>query len=211
MRLLLVRHAETIWNAAGRIQGQVDPPLSELGRRQCRLLAKRFAGLSVDAIFSSDLQRAATTAEAVAEAAGSRVTIATGLREVALGEWEGADRESLARRWPELFARWVQQPSWDLVPGGEGEAAFRARVAETLDEVLASGARTAVLVTHIGVIRLLLSVAFDLPRVALRRPWMIENTSITAVLADAPLERWTASEVVVHAINDTHHLAGASA
>jgi broad specificity phosphatase PhoE len=208
LRLLLVRHAETVWNAAGRIQGQVDPPLSDRGRRQCELLGRRFDGCRVNTIHSSDLQRAAHTADAVAAATGARVVLTKRLREIALGEWEGADSGSLAARWPELFSRWRAEPSWDLVPGGEGETAFRARVAAAVDEVLGSGARTAVLVTHIGVIRLLLSTAFCMPRIALRRPWQVENTSITTLDTGLPLARW-GEGVRVLAVNDTLHAGDA--
>jgi broad specificity phosphatase PhoE len=210
LRLLLVRHAETVWNAAGRIQGQVDPPLSERGVRQCAALKRRFEGCRVDVVHSSDLQRAAQTAAAIADATGAPLALTPRLREIALGEWEGADGASLAARWPDLFARWQREPSWDLVPGGEGETAFRSRVAAAIDDILATGARTAALVTHIGVIRVLLSTAFSLPRMAPRRPWLADNTSITALDTDLPLDRWREG-VRVHAVNDTMHAVGDAA
>ena len=58
MRVIIVRHAQTVWNASGKIQGQADPPLSEDGRAQCQAVADRLAPVSIQAIFSSDLVRA---------------------------------------------------------------------------------------------------------------------------------------------------------
>src|SRR3954451_4742886 len=62
-RLILVRHGESVWNAEERLQGQLDPPLSERGRRQSRALAATLDGLPGDRVICSDLARARETAE----------------------------------------------------------------------------------------------------------------------------------------------------
>jgi broad specificity phosphatase PhoE len=87
--LLLVRHGETDWNAAGRLQGHTDRPLNALGRRQAKELAERLAGERVDAIYASDLARARETAEIVGERLGLTVVIDPDLREKDWGSWEG--------------------------------------------------------------------------------------------------------------------------
>jgi broad specificity phosphatase PhoE len=88
-RLLLVRHGETDWNAEGRLQGQTDRPLSELGRRQARRLAEDLPREQLEAIYSSDLARARETAEIVGERVGLPVELDPNLREKDWGTWEG--------------------------------------------------------------------------------------------------------------------------
>jgi broad specificity phosphatase PhoE len=88
--LLFVRHGETDWNAAGRLQGHTDRPLNDHGRRQAEALADRLAGEdAVDAIYASDLSRARETAEIVGERLGLTVVIDPDLREKNWGNWEG--------------------------------------------------------------------------------------------------------------------------
>jgi broad specificity phosphatase PhoE len=87
--LLLVRHGETDWNAAGRLQGHTDRPLNDFGRRQAKELAERLAGEGADAIYASDLQRAKETAEIVGQRLGLPVVLDPDLREKNWGNWEG--------------------------------------------------------------------------------------------------------------------------
>src|SRR4030081_635152 len=200
-RLLLVRHGESTWNAEKRVQGQHDPPLSELGRRQAGrlaarlagggpgapfntdLLAARLAGRPLVALYSSDLRRAWQTAEPIAEAVGLEPIPLRGLREIALGDWEGKAREELAREFPEEWEAWSQRPSWDLVPSGEGAGPFERRVRETLAWILSQHTVGDILcVTHGGVIQVALGSV-----VAPRRgsdglfPFVIENCSLTVL------------------------------
>jgi broad specificity phosphatase PhoE len=153
----------------------------------------------------------------VGDAAGTPVPT-PGLREVSVGEWEGFTRERLESEYPDLYQAWLTRPSWDLVPGGEGLAPFVDRTRATLAEILArhGAAEEAadgaiVMVTHIGVIRLLLSMAFGIAADNTRWRWAVANTSITAVEAQPEFARWEAGEVEVLAINDSSHLDLAAA
>ena len=87
--LLLVRHGETDWNAAGRLQGHTDTPLNDYGRRQARALADRLAGERLDALYASDLSRARETAEILGAQLGLSVELDPDLREKSWGTWEG--------------------------------------------------------------------------------------------------------------------------
>src|ERR671910_890596 len=90
-RVLLVRHGQSEWNAAGRWQGQADPSLSDLGRLQAREAARAVG--AVDAIWSSDLQRAAETAIIIGDQIGvGPVVVDDRLRERDAGEWTGLVR-----------------------------------------------------------------------------------------------------------------------
>jgi probable phosphoglycerate mutase len=98
-RILLVRHGQSEWNAAGRWQGQQDPPLTDLGRRQARAAADALG--TVDAVFASDLQRALETATIIASALGVLpVLVDQGFRERSAGEWEGLTRAEIEEAWP---------------------------------------------------------------------------------------------------------------
>ena len=88
-RLLPWRHGETEWNAAGRVQGQLDPELSDVGRAQAAVAAPRLAEQRPDAIVASDLRRAADTAAVLAALTGLEVTLDARLRERFHGEWQG--------------------------------------------------------------------------------------------------------------------------
>lgn len=208
MRLLLIRHAQTVWNAAGRVQGQADPPLSKLGQAQCAALAGRMAGFHLDALITSDLERARATAGAVATATGAAPQLDRGLREVGLGEWEGIDRERLRRDYPELYQAWRTEPTWDIVPGGEGGAAFRERVIGTVSRAVAAAGddQTLALVTHIGVIRMILSMVAGMETLGLRWPWAIDNTAITTLDGPADVSAWTSPALQVLGVNDAEHL-----
>jgi broad specificity phosphatase PhoE len=87
--LLLVRHGETDWNAAGRLQGHTDRPLSDYGRQQARRLAEELADEKFDAIYASDLARARETAEIVGATLNLPVLLEPDLREKDWGNWEG--------------------------------------------------------------------------------------------------------------------------
>src|SRR5690348_13914028 len=100
-RLLLVRHGESTWNAARRMQGQLDPPLSERGLAQALEVGERLAGRRLGAFYCSDLVRARQTAELIASAVGMDPVPDPGLREIALGAWEGKTREEVMAEYPE--------------------------------------------------------------------------------------------------------------
>jgi probable phosphoglycerate mutase len=103
-RVLLVRHGQSEWNADGRWQGQADPPLTDLGRHQA-LHASRNLGV-VDAIVTSDLQRAAETAAIIAQALGvGPIVLEPDLRERDAGEWSGLTRAAIERDWPGYLER----------------------------------------------------------------------------------------------------------
>jgi broad specificity phosphatase PhoE len=91
--LLLVRHGETDWNAAGRLQGRTDRPLNDYGRVQAKKLAEQLQGDGITAIYASDLARARETAEILGERLGLRIVTDADLRERNWGTWEGLTPE----------------------------------------------------------------------------------------------------------------------
>jgi broad specificity phosphatase PhoE len=106
-RLLLWRHGQTEWNAEGRVQGQSDIDLSDVGRAQAEAAAPRLAAQHPDLIVSSDLRRAANTAGALAAVTGLSVAYDARLRERRHGVWEGLTRADIVERWPAEAERWA--------------------------------------------------------------------------------------------------------
>ena len=149
-RLVLWRHGRTEWNAAGRFQGQLDPPLDEEGRRQAgrvapALAAELPAGQTV--VVASDLSRAAETAASLTAVLGVPLQLDPRFREHGMGSWEGLTREEVAERFPEQYADWIAgRPVRDR--GEESPAEVAARALAALAELPPSP--VAVVVTHGG-------------------------------------------------------------
>jgi broad specificity phosphatase PhoE len=156
-RLLLVRHGQSVWNAAGRWQGWSDAPLSELGVQQATRAGKylQAEGLQPGEIACSDLARARLTAELIAEQLGydRPVTLVPGLREHDVGEWNGLTMAEIAARWPSEIELWRHR-RLTAFPGGEQLSAFDERVRSAMLPLAVLALETdVVVVAHAGVVR----------------------------------------------------------
>lgn len=157
LRIILVRHGETAWNHQRRYQGHRDVPLSLTGRWQAERVAGRLAGEKLRAVYSSDLQRARQTAEAIARLHGLRVLARPGWREMDFGEWEGYTHAEIAERYPDLLPRWLKEVAAVRVPGGETLQEVQARAMGEWKEITAAHpGGTLAVVAHGGIIRVLL-------------------------------------------------------
>ncbi len=169
-RLLVMRHGETAWNAAARIQGQLDIPLSPRGEQQAQRLAGRLAGEPIDAVYSSDLARAAQTAQPLARRLGLAPRPEPRLRERRFGLFEGSSYAEAEQRWPAEFARWRERDPDVAIPGGEAPREVARRVlAAVAGIVRAHPGATVAVFTHGGV----LDVIY---RAARRLPWQLPRT-----------------------------------
>jgi broad specificity phosphatase PhoE len=156
-RILLIRHGESTWNAAGRWQGWGNPPLSAHGRAQARALAERLTGSGVVRLLSSDLARAAETAAILGGALGLETEPDPRLRERDLGRWSGLTEAEIVAAFPDELARFRARDPAVRPGGGESRAAFLARVLPGLEALAeAAAAGPLAVVTHLGVMRLLL-------------------------------------------------------
>ena len=172
-KLILIRHGETAWNAERRLQGHIDIALNDEGRRQAEALADALAGEPIDAIVSSDLARAAHTADAVARVHGLHASRDAALRERCYGAFEGLLYAEIALRFPADFTDWQARRSDARMPDGarvaESFREFYTRCTEAITALASAHAgRTLVLVAHGGVLecayRAALGLALDTPR-----------------------------------------------
>ena len=195
--MLLVRHAESAWNAEGIYQGRLESELSALGERQALALGSRLSSRQLAGVYSSPLRRAVRTAEVVSDGA---VHQRQELSEIDHGEWSGLRRAQVEKRWPDLARQWLAAPDTVRMPGGESLLDVRRRALAFLAAVRQEHADGDILViSHGTVLRLLLAHFLDM------RPGQIwsmdvENCGLSIVDDyDVPL---------VMAINDACHLEG---
>ncbi len=149
MRLLLVRHGQSEWNAGRVLQGQADVPLSALGRDQAAALAPTVAALAPERAVTSDLLRATATAAILGHADARPEPT---LREIDVGVWQGRAIPDLQAEDAAAYAGW--RAGTHRPEGGEDWATFAARVQRAIrSEAASGGARTLLAVCHGGVIR----------------------------------------------------------
>jgi len=198
-RLLIVRHGETDWNVAGRLQGQLDLPLNATGRTQAAQAAAALASEPLAAIYASDLARAWDTAAPIAATQGLAARPEPGLRERHFGHWQGATRAEIAGRSAQDAAH-LKARTPDFTPsGGESLRTFAQRVQATVEALATRHAgQTLLLVTHGGVLdvlyRLAHGLALDAPR-----GWDVPNAGLNQL-------RWRDGRLWVEGWGDVDHL-----
>lgn len=172
-RLWLIRHGQTDWNAAGRIQGQTHTDLNDAGRKEAQVIARILARMprKFAACYASDLRRAAQTAEIIAQPLGLPVALVEGLRERSFGKLEGATpAEIRAARQAAGISPSGDLADWTGIPGIETDDALYARCAAALREIATRHAGEDVLViTHGGVMGRILFRTLGIPDGSPRR------------------------------------------
>ena len=159
MLFYLVRHGQTDWNRAGKIQGTTDIPLNETGRKQAEQLAtvlKERSGYPaktrIDAVYASPLARAFQTAEILAKEEKLPLRRLTGLRERDFGCWEGKSWQQVEAEYPDEFHLWREQPMVGIPSGGESRKSCEARSERAIRQILEETAGDAVIVAHGGIL-----------------------------------------------------------
>lgn len=166
-RLLLLRHGQTTYNATRRMQGQLDTELSEEGVAQAERVAAHVGRRERDIrrIVSSDLSRAAQTADVVGRVLGVDVERDSRLRETFLGQWQGRTHGEIDAEYPGQRATWRHDATW-APPGGETRVEVAARMRAVVDELLDDDSwpgSTVLLVAHGGAIAALTASLLDVP------------------------------------------------
>ncbi|WP_119964626.1 histidine phosphatase family protein [Simplicispira lacusdiani] len=198
-RLIAIRHGETAWNVDTRIQGHLDIPLNDTGLWQARQVARALASEPLSAIYASDLQRAHTTARAIAEATGAPLVAERGLRERSFGQLEGRTFAEIEAELPEQARRWRQRDPHFAPEGGETLVQLRERIAATTHRLAAQHTGgLVVLVAHGGVLDVLYRLATG-QELQAPRTWQLSNAAINRLL-------WTPEGLTLVGWADTQHL-----
>lgn len=201
-RIIAIRHGETAWNVDSRLQGHLDIPLNDVGLWQARQAALALANEPIDAIYSSDLQRAWVTARAIAETTQAPLTAHQGLRERSFGVLQGHTFEELEAKEPEQAYRWRKRDPAFAPEGGESLIALRERITATTHALAAQhvGGQI-VLVAHGGVLDVLYRAATR-QDIQAPRTWQLGNAAINRLL-------WTPDGLSLVGWADTQHLDNA--
>lgn len=162
LHVVLLRHAQTLWNEQLRIQGHLDSPFSDKGRRQVREWAEKLGPLPWDAVLSSDLGRASKTAQGIARVRGLHVIRDPRLREMDWGEWAGLTKAALRDRHPGRRRIRHRSDCERGAPGGESPAQLHDRATDALRELASRHPGGRILaVTHSGWIKVVLHAIAD--------------------------------------------------
>lgn len=197
MLLYCVRHGQSEFNAEGRIQGQLDTQLSELGRRQADAVAGALAACKVQAIFASPLSRARDTALSVAMATGLDVVFDDRLKEINAGVFQGKLWSEIEVVFPEETRLWRSHDPDYAMPAGESRRDLMRRGKAALESLQDCGYERVAVIAHGGVVTAAFKALLDVP--ADRSPFDLCNGSISRC-------GWVKGEFKLISLNETSHL-----
>lgn len=198
-RIIAIRHGETTWNVDTRIQGHLDIPLNETGRKQAERMALALADEPITAIYASDLTRAWETAQYLGRIQGIEVTREEGLRERGFGDFEGKTFAEIEALLPDQSMRWRKRDPEFAPAGGESLIDLRSRVVATAERLAAEHPGELIaMVGHGGVMDVLYRAATRLD-IQAPRTWALGNAAINRLL-------WTPEGFTLVGWADTQHL-----
>lgn len=194
----LVRHGETEANQAGILQGHLNIPLSAQGRKQAELLARALSEIEIDAVYTSDLDRARATAQAIMKYHKCKMIIDRRLREVHCGVLQGKTIAESKEKYPDFFKALKKDPLRVPRPGGESYQDLYERATRAFEDIYERYPdSTVVIVTHGGVIRCLLAYA---------RGEIVDPSSPTPINASISIVTRDQNGWSVEKFNDVEHL-----
>jgi broad specificity phosphatase PhoE len=197
--LLLIRHGQTDHNAAGRWQGHLDVPLNENGQAQAQALAQRLADWPIEAVYSSDLQRAAQTAVAIATPHTLQPTFDPIWRERDVGAFQSLNSQEIQTKFPAVWADMLKTGVLNP-PNGEHQTSLRERAERALAQVLSQHeGQMIAIVSHGALLNGLISNVLGIPRERFGRFRLNGNTGLSIVENNS-------RGPVLTLLNDTSHL-----
>ena len=202
-RIMLVRHGLTFWNTLGKMQGTSDVHLSPDGLHQARLLAAHCPFFAANAIYSSPLARAETTALILANKFNLHVQTVPELSETNFGDWEGQILRELAQSDPQNFEKFFKQPDELRLPNAETFLQTQERAMGALKKICDTHRDEkdshVIIVSHGAVNRVILCALLEIP---IRKMWALSqfNTAVNIFREDD-------GHFTVDLINSTVHLS----
>ena len=190
--LILIRHGETLWNTQLRMQGSLDSDLTPKGKSQIKALGKWMKEVPFDYLYCSDTPRAHKTAEAIRKFTGHNLNLDKRLREKNLGVFEGLTSEEARERYPENFQQFKTAGASYEIDQGESTQQLLERSLDAIEEIRdRHPQKVAVVVTHGGVVRVLMKHVLGIPLDAPTQ-FLIGNTGIFRLVWR---EKWIVAEM----------------
>ncbi len=147
MKLILIRHGETLWNKEGRVQGTSDIELSDIGTSQAGLLASSLKNQHIEAIYSSPLKRALQTAQIINEFHSLQINTYKELMEMDQGIFEGLSFKELMNDKKDFLKKWIADPAGVKMPKGESLTELQDRAWRIMEHIISQG-KNALVVSH---------------------------------------------------------------
>ena len=199
-RLYLVRHGQTDWNLAGKLQGQTDIPLNETGRQQAKQAKKLLGNLSFDAVYSSPLSRAVVTAQLTSGHPTLQIITDVRIKEIAFGQWEGCKPKEIGEAFSPFF---FEPDAYRPTQGGESLPQLIARVSEFTAHIKSKHMGQTVLVTSHGTaLHALLVHELNLP---MQDFWKIPLHNCSVACLELEGEQFVLQNIL--AVDETDYLA----
>lgn len=192
MKLYIIRHGQTDWNIAKKIQGRQDIPLNERGHFQAQCLGKAMENRPITAVFSSPQIRAMETAIAVVSPAGVPVIPVRDLMEINYGVWEGKTEEELLRDDRALYEAWWSHPAETAPPEGESINQVNERCRQAWKEIKPQLTGDAAIVAHGGLLAHFMEQLLGSESIAAST--VAHNASITTIEYEPETERFVLVE-----------------
>lgn len=203
MNIYLIRHGQTDWNVAGKIQGSTDIPLNETGRNQAACLAKGMERRPVVKVYTSTLSRAYETGLAIGKSQNVPVEKMKGLEEVGYGVWEGMTMEEIQEKYPKELELWYNSPVDVAPPEGESQVQVYERCQRVLDTILSRSEGDVAIVSHGATVVFLLECLLKDTRRDEDEDIIVGNASISTIEYDPETKKFALAE-----LNDRGHLEG---
>jgi broad specificity phosphatase PhoE len=201
LMIYFLRHGETTASRTGGYCGTLDPDLTPEGYQMAEDFANAYQSVSWVAVFSSPLRRAVATAKPLCEAAGIRMQLQDGLKEIAFGQWEGKTPEVVNREFHDDYVRWLTDPGWNAPTGGQKGIDIARRsslVLEQIEKTYTTG--NVLVVSHKATTRIMLCalLGIDVGRFRDRISMPVASISIVEIATHGPL---------LHRMGDRSYLA----
>jgi len=199
VRIIFVRHAESLWNPIGRYQGRLDPELSERGHNQAKLIANALKKYNPTTLYSSPLKRTYQTAEYISKELNLPIIKNEDIIEVDHGDWSGLLVEEVKEKYPEMFRQWLFEPHLVKFPNGESLEDVFDRVKNFLKYALEKHENdTIVVVSHTVPIRASLTAGLNLD---MDKFWIFGCDNSSYSILDYDIVR-----PILYKLNNTYYL-----
>lgn len=163
MRLYIVRHGQTEWNAEKRLQGWKNSNLTREGIVNAERLSRRLGDIDFDYIYSSPQQRALDTADIIRGNKNTEITILDGLKEIGFGAWEGMPIDSINKKYKDEFDTYLNRPHLYKPIDGESFEDIFKRAEKSLENIISRGGEDILIVSHGVTIKVLTSIIKKIP------------------------------------------------
>lgn len=203
MKIYLIRHGQTEWNVAQRWQGTTDIALDEIGVIQAEKVAKKMTQYQLQAIYSSPLQRAAATAQAINQNFNLPITYIKDLEEIRLGEWEGWTTSEVLEKHADKFNTWETNHEAQIGLGVETNYELQQRAWTAFDAIAQKEVGDTLIVTHGAWIHRLMCKLLGVPLQQRMNIAYLANVGISIVNCEkeGDLRKYSVST-----LNDASHL-----